>query len=77
MSAAHDDVVITEGLTKRFGATSALDGLDLRVPAGVVCGLLGPNGCGKTTTVRVLATLTVPDGGRAQVAGFDVALQAG
>ncbi len=70
-----DDVVLTEGLTKHFGATVALDGLDLRVPAGMVYGLLGPNGCGKTTTVRVLATLTDSDGGRALVAGFDVTRQ--
>jgi ABC-2 type transport system ATP-binding protein len=72
MQGAPDDVVVTEGLTKHFGATAALDGLDLRVPAGVVYGLLGPNGCGKTTTVRVLATLAASDGGRALVAGFDV-----
>ncbi len=72
MAGTTDDVVVTEGLTKHFGATAALDGLDLRVPPGVVYGLLGPNGCGKTTTVRVLATLAVSDGGRALVAGFDV-----
>ena len=75
MADAPDDVVVTEGLTKHFGEMTALDGLDLRVPAGVVYGLLGPNGCGKTTTVRVLSTLTVPDGGRALVAGFDVTRQ--
>jgi ABC-2 type transport system ATP-binding protein len=70
-----EDVVVIEGLTKHFGATAALDGLDLKVPAGIVFGLLGPNGCGKTTTVRVLSTLTVPDSGRALVAGFDVVRQ--
>jgi ABC-2 type transport system ATP-binding protein len=72
MSGDPHDVVSTERLVKRFGTTTALDGLDLTVPAGVVYGLLGPNGCGKTTTVRILATLTIPDGGRASVAGFDV-----
>ncbi|MEV5831273.1 ATP-binding cassette domain-containing protein [Spirillospora sp. NPDC052242] len=60
------------GLRKTYGATRALDGLDLRVPAGTVHGVLGPNGAGKTTCVRVLATLARPDGGRAVVAGHDV-----
>ncbi|RSN42446.1 MULTISPECIES: daunorubicin resistance protein DrrA family ABC transporter ATP-binding protein [Actinomadura] len=60
------------GLRKTYGATRALDGLDLRVPAGTVHGVLGPNGAGKTTCVRVLATLARPDAGRAAVAGHDV-----
>jgi ABC-2 type transport system ATP-binding protein len=53
----------------------ALDGFDLAVAAGTVCGLLGPNGAGKTTAVRILSTLLRFDGGRAEVAGFDVARQ--
>ncbi|MGW4502314.1 ATP-binding cassette domain-containing protein [Micromonospora sp. NPDC004336] len=61
-----------EGLTRSFGQTRALDGLDLTVPAGTVYGVLGPNGAGKTTAVRVLATLLRPDGGRARVFGHDV-----
>ncbi|WP_200300968.1 ATP-binding cassette domain-containing protein [Streptomyces adelaidensis] len=61
-----------EGLRKGYGRTQALRGVDLAVPAGTVLGLLGPNGAGKTTTVRTLATLLVPDGGRAEVAGYDV-----
>jgi ABC-2 type transport system ATP-binding protein len=65
-----------KGLEKRFGDTTALDGLDLTVPQGTVHGLLGPNGAGKTTAVRVMATLLRPDSGRALVAGFDVARQA-
>jgi ABC-2 type transport system ATP-binding protein len=65
--------VVTEGLRKRYGETVALDGLDLAVPEGTVCGLLGPNGAGKTTAVRILSTLLRFDGGRAEVAGFDVA----
>jgi len=65
--------VLAEGLAKRFGATTALDGLDLEVPEGRVCGLLGPNGAGKTTAVRILSTLLRADAGRAEVAGFDVA----
>jgi ABC-2 type transport system ATP-binding protein len=64
--------VVAEGLVKRFGRTAALDGFDLEVARGSVCGLLGPNGAGKTTAVRILATLLQPDGGRAEVAGFDV-----
>jgi oleandomycin transport system ATP-binding protein len=62
-----------EGLVKRFGATTALDGVDLLVPAGTIVGLLGPNGSGKTTTVRILTTLLAPDAGRAVVAGYDLA----
>jgi ABC transporter DrrB family efflux protein len=62
-----------EAVTKRFGATVALAGVDLAVPEGAVFGLLGPNGAGKTTLVRVLATLLVPDEGRAEVLGRDVA----
>ncbi|MEU5426365.1 ATP-binding cassette domain-containing protein [Streptomyces olivoreticuli] len=65
--------VLSEGLEKRFGQVRALRGLDLAVPEGTVCGLLGPNGAGKTTAVRLLTTLLAPDGGRAEVAGHDVA----
>ena len=61
-----------EGLTKRFGSVTALAGIDLEVPARTVFGLLGPNGAGKTTTIRVLATVLEPDGGRAEVLGYDV-----
>jgi oleandomycin transport system ATP-binding protein len=61
-----------EGLTKRFGSTTALAGVDLAVPAGSIVGVLGPNGAGKTTAVRILATLLRPDSGRATVGGFDV-----
>jgi ABC-2 type transport system ATP-binding protein len=63
----------TTALIKHFGATRAVDGIDLRVARGAVYGLLGPNGAGKTTTIRVLATLLRPDGGSARVLGHDVA----
>ena len=66
-----------EGLAKRFGATQALAGVDLWVPAGSILGLLGPNGAGKTTAVRILATLLRPDAGRARVLGADVVTQPG
>ena len=68
--------VLVDRLRKRFGDKIALDGFDLHVPAGTVCGLLGPNGAGKTTLVRILSTLLTCDGGRAEVAGFDVATRA-
>jgi ABC-2 type transport system ATP-binding protein len=68
--------VETEGLVKSFGATLAVDHVDLRVEEGTVLGLLGPNGAGKTTTVRILATLLAPDAGAARVGGFDVTHQA-
>ena len=61
------------GLVKAFGATRAVDGIDLHVRAGSIYGLLGPNGAGKTTMVRMLATLLRPDAGRALVLGHDVA----
>jgi oleandomycin transport system ATP-binding protein len=67
-----NSVIQVEGLGKTFGATRALDGVDLAVRRGTVLGLLGPNGSGKTTTVRVLATLLRPDSGRARVLGHDV-----
>ncbi|MDQ3760155.1 MAG: ATP-binding cassette domain-containing protein [Actinomycetota bacterium] len=61
-----------EGLVKRFGETTALNGVDLAVRTGTVLGLLGPNGAGKTTAVRILATLLRPDAGYAMVGGYDV-----
>jgi ABC-2 type transport system ATP-binding protein len=66
-----------DGVVKRYGASLALDRLDLTVAEGSVHGLLGPNGAGKTTAVRVLSTLLRYDAGHAEVAGFDVAQQAG
>jgi len=68
--------VAAEGLVKRYGKTTALDGVDLTVRPGTVLGVLGPNGAGKTTAVRILATLLRADGGQARVCGYDVARQA-
>ena len=67
----HGAAISVSGLVKRFGATRALDGLDLTVRSGEVHGFLGPNGAGKTTTVRVLLGLLRKDGGEATVLGGD------
>src|SRR2546423_10093052 len=68
--------VHVEGVVKRFGATVALAGFGLDVAEGTVFGLPGPNGAGKATLVRVLATLLAPDAGRAEVFGHDVVHEA-
>lgn len=60
-----------EGVTKRFGKHTAVSGLDLEVPRGVVCGLLGPNGSGKTTTIRMIMGILHPDEGRVSLFGSD------
>src|SRR5256885_3803717 len=67
--------IYAEGLVKRFGDVVALAGVALPVPEGTVLGLLGPNGAGKTTAVRILTTILQPDGGRAEILGFDVCRQ--
>ena len=69
-------VIEAEGLTKRFGATQALAGVDIVANRGQVLALLGPNGAGKTTIVRILSTLLRADGGRARVSGYDVVADA-
>jgi ABC-2 type transport system ATP-binding protein len=69
--------IVAEAVTKRFGSTEALAGIDLEIAPGEARGLLGHNGAGKTTAVRILATLLVPDGGRALVGGHDVVREPG
>ncbi len=64
-----------QGLVKHFGEVKALNGVDLEVEQGTVVGLLGPNGSGKTTTVRILSTLLQADSGSGTIGGFDVATQ--
>lgn len=62
----------TEGLVRRFGDTTAVDGVDIAVPNGEIYGFLGPNGAGKSTLMRMLVTLLLPTEGLAEVAGFNV-----
>lgn len=70
--AAAESGVFAEGLSKQFGELWALRNVHLAAPAGTVLGLLGHNGAGKTTALRILTTLTTPTEGRARVAGHDV-----
>ncbi len=60
------------GLTKRFGGRAVVDDFDMEVPAGAIYGFLGPNGSGKTTTIRMMCGLLTPDGGEGQCLGFDI-----
>jgi len=71
----HEPEVAAESLVRRYGAVTALDGVDLSIAGGGVVGLLGPNGAGKTTLLRVLATLSRPSSGTARVLGHDVAAE--
>ena len=69
----NDAVVAISGLVKRYGATTAVAGLDLRVPRGQVLALLGPNGAGKTTTIEICEGFLRADAGRVRVLGLDPA----
>ena len=70
--AENGDAVVVDRVTKRFGQTVALDDISVRVAPGELFGFIGPDGAGKTTLVRILATLLVPDSGAARVLGSDV-----
>lgn len=74
-TALGDDVIVAEGLTKRFGDFVATDHVSFRVHRGEIFGFLGANGAGKTTAMRMLCGLSQPTDGRATVAGFDCATQ--
>src|SRR4051794_3274581 len=67
-----NSAVIAESVSRRFGAVTALDCVDLEIPAGTVLGLLGHNGAGKTTMVRILTTLLKPTSGTASICRHDV-----
>jgi ABC-2 type transport system ATP-binding protein len=71
-SPVGDFAVVIENMVKRYGRTTAVNGLSMHVPKGSVYGFVGPNGAGKTTTIRTLATLQRPDSGTAFLAGHDV-----
>jgi ABC-2 type transport system ATP-binding protein len=68
---AGSSVIRATGLTKRYGAVTAVDHVDFDVGAGEIVGILGPNGSGKTTTILMLLGLTEPSAGHAEIAGFD------
>ncbi|MEO7221157.1 MAG: ABC transporter ATP-binding protein [Devosia sp.] len=70
-------VIDVKGLTKRFGERTVVDHFDIRVPKGAIYGFLGPNGSGKTTTIRMLCGLLTPDEGEGTCLGFDVRREAG
>jgi ABC-type multidrug transport system ATPase subunit len=70
-----DHAIALRGVVKRFGDLTAVDGLDLEVPAGICLGLLGPNGAGKSTTMRILTAQAVADAGTVEVLGFPVPAQ--
>jgi ABC-2 type transport system ATP-binding protein len=65
--------IAVRGLTKRFGARTVVDHVDLTVQPGRICGFLGPNGSGKTTTLRMICGLLIPDEGEGEVLGLDLA----
>jgi ABC-2 type transport system ATP-binding protein len=72
-----DPLVAIEGVTRRFEGKTALEAVSAVIPAGRVTGLVGPDGAGKTTLIRLLAGLLLPDAGRLSVCGFDPATEAG
>ena len=72
MTEQLQSAIVAEGLTKSFPGVRAVDGLSFDVRAGEIFGLVGPDGAGKTTTLRMLAGIMPPDAGTATVAGFDV-----
>ena len=62
-----------KGLTKKYGSFTAVDAIDLQVPAGQLFGFLGPNGAGKTTTLRMIAGILQPTAGQVRIGGIDIA----
>ena len=75
-AAGGDWAIDVRGLTKRYGARTVVDDVDLQVRTGRICGFLGPNGSGKTTTIRMLCGLLTPDAGEGTCLGLDIVKQA-
>ncbi|MCB1337716.1 MAG: ABC transporter ATP-binding protein [Maritimibacter sp.] len=76
-TSARDEIAISvRGLTKVFGKKRVVDDFDMDVPRGAIYGFLGPNGSGKTTTIRMMCGLLTPDGGEGQTLGYDIRTQA-
>ncbi len=71
-----DLAIHTQGMTRRFGEFTAVDHLDLQIPAKTIYGFLGPNGCGKSTSMRLITGLLTPSAGSIQVLGMDIPAQA-
>ncbi|WP_318433319.1 ABC transporter ATP-binding protein [Photobacterium leiognathi] len=72
----NENAIITKDLTRKFGDFVAVDSLNLTVPRGAIYGFLGPNGCGKSTTLRMLTGLLTPTSGNVNVLGLDIPQQA-
>ena len=64
------DAIVTEGISKKYGNITALDGVTLSVPSGMLFGLIGPDGAGKTTLYKILSTLLLPDNGAGATTGW-------
>jgi len=77
VSSGSDIVIDVEGLTKRFGSKVVVDNFSMQVRRGQIYGFLGPNGSGKTTTIRMLCGLLTPDGGRGTCLGLDIVRESG
>ena len=76
MTTTDEYAISVNGLTKRFGDRTVVDHFDMEVPKGAIYGFLGPNGSGKTTTIRMMCGLLTPDSGFGQCLGFDILTQA-
>ena len=77
MAAPAETAIHARGLTRRFGDLTAVDALDLSVVPGEIFGLVGPDGAGKTTTLRMLAGIMSPSEGEVRVAGYDLIIDPG